>query len=144
MIKDKLINLERYKELFSEIIKQINSTNLDSLSTGRYDISDNLYFLVLDYKTTSNDINILENHKKYIDFQLIIRGAEKIAISDTFIKKHKEYSEESDYELVISNPEFIELKEEEFIVFYPGEYHRPGVINEQSQDIKKIVFKIKI
>ena len=30
------------------------------------------------------------------------------------------------------------------MVFYPNEYHRPGIIASKPEKVKKIVFKMKI
>ena len=76
---------------------------------GKHEISDTLFVLVNEYETNTNDIDILENHLKYIDFQIILAGSEKVALANSYISMHKQYDNEADYELVKAHPFFFKL-----------------------------------
>lgn len=143
MIHDKIENLHRYKKLFQEIAEYIKEVNLSSLTNGKHVISETLFVLVNEYETHSNDIEILENHRKYIDFQIVLSGFEKIALADSFTNVQKEYDNDSDYELVKAKPYLMDFKEGFFFALYPNEYHHPGITENSPQKVKKIVFKQK-
>ena len=144
MIYDKLENVHRYKELFPELINYLKINSLDLINLGKHNISETLFALVMEYKTNSNDIDILENHKKYIDFQIILSGNEKVSLANSYDLVHKQYDKGEDYELVKTAPYFIEFNTGYFMVFYPNEYHRPGMTIDQEENVKKVVFKIKV
>lgn len=81
MIIDKLSNSGLYEfknERIKKAIDYIKSTDLDSLADCRSDIdSDNIYVIKSTYKTKSKDEAHPEAHRKYIDVQYIMSGAER-------------------------------------------------------------------
>lgn len=144
MIYDKLDNIDRYSALFPELTEFIKKTNLNTLSLGKNGISDSMFVLVNEYDTSSEDIDVLENHAMYIDVQVLIKGAEKIAFATDYKEIIKEYDADADYELVKTEAEYSIFPEGSFFVLYPGEYHRPGISIENAVSVKKLVFKIKV
>ncbi|MCG6191218.1 YhcH/YjgK/YiaL family protein [Maribellus maritimus] len=136
--------MKRYKNLFPEVLEYLEQSNLSLLSLGKHEISHNIFVLVNEYETNSNDIGILENHRKYIDFQIVLSGTERMALCDSHFEIFKQYDDEADYELVKAKPYFIDLKPDCFVVLYPNEYHHPGININNPQKVRKIVFKIKI
>ena len=144
MIYDKLENISRYKRLFPELIKYIETTNLDTLPKGKHIISNEIFVLVNEYETKNVNNHILENHRANIDFQILLSGNEKVAVAKSYSNLHKEYDSESDYELVEADPYMMNFDSRYFMVLYPKEYHKPGIISDKSQSVKKVVFKLKI
>ncbi|MCF8298089.1 MAG: YhcH/YjgK/YiaL family protein [Saprospiraceae bacterium] len=143
MVHDKLENLCRYRELLPELFKYLQGCELNSLRPGKHEISDTLFVLVNEYETNTNDVSILENHKKYIDIQIILSGREKVAFSSSYVSLHQQYDFEADYELVKTKPIFMDFEAGFFFVFYSGEYHRPGIAYNVPEQVKKIVFKLE-
>ncbi len=143
MIKDKLSNLNRYGNKFHEITDYIHKVNLNELLIGKYIISDKCFVIVNVYKTVPFN-NILENHHRYIDLQIVQKGIEQVYFSDVdLLSLSQSYNSEEDFELFNGEDSSLVLREGEFIILYPGEAHKPGVtFNNLSDEVQKIVFKI--
>ena len=150
MIVDKIENIDTYKELSANIKRTINyikATDFTKMKLGKHEIDEYIFALVNKYETQENSLNILEAHKKYIDFQYILQGRE--IIEHEFLNNqriHKEYNEENDYSLYYSTEEKNKIKFSEgmFSILFPDDLHMPGIINKESSEIFKIVFKILI
>lgn len=135
---------------FDKIIKLIESTDFAKKDDGVYrDDSDDFYYIVSTYNTCA-DIKEkpAEAHRKYIDLQYIIYGEEKIGYADLRNPKIslKEYNGENDIELFskIENESYFILKNDMYAVFYPGDVHRPGLINKEMRGLRKAIFKIPV
>lgn len=149
MIKDKLNNAKNYYSL-SKYIKEgfewLESNDLKNLADGKYSINgDNVYASIQTYET-KEDANY-ESHRKYIDIQYMINGAEKIGVTDlnnctTCI----EYDSERDLEFYNINcdEEYLELNEGQFLLLFPHDAHKPSITKNNKTTIKKVVVKVAI
>ena len=149
MILDKITNIIQYRGLsknIDEAFNYIGNTDFSILKNGRYDIDSNMFVLVNEYSTKENESNISEAHRKYIDLQYVLSGSEIIEF-ETLENQNivKEYDKENDYSLYnLKNKSTLILSEGMFALFYPEDLHMPGLINNESVKIKKIVIKILI
>lgn len=149
MILDKITNITQYRGLsknIDEAFNYIENTDFSILKNGRYDIDSNMFVLVNEYSTKENESNISEAHRKYIDLQYVLSGSEIIEY-ETLENQNvvKEYDKENDYTLYnLKNKSTLILSEGMFAIFYPEDIHMPGLINNESVEIKKIVIKILI
>ena len=149
MIKDKLKNAKLYYNL-SEYIKQgliwLETIDLKNLDDGKYEINgDRVYASVQTYQT--KDDALYESHRKYIDIQYVIKGSEKIGITDySNCQTSIEYDNERDLEFYTfdNKEEFIELTEGSFAIFYPHDAHKPSIKIETQSVVKKVVVKVMI
>ena len=149
MIKDKLKNAKIYYNLSTNLklgLNWLETTDLNSLIDGKYTINgDSIYASVQTYETKT-DANY-ESHRKYIDIQYVIKGEEKIGVTDlSNCETCIEYDRERDLEFYIikSKAEFIELKEGAFAIFYPHDVHKPSIAINQPSTVKKVVVKVAI
>lgn len=149
MIKDKLKNAKIYYNLSTNLklgLNWLETTDLNSLIDGKYTINgDSIYASVQTYETKT-DANY-ESHRKYIDIQYVIKGEEKIGVTDlSNCETCIEYDRERDLEFYIikSKEEFIELKEGAFAIFYPHDVHKPSIAINQPSTVKKVVVKVAI
>jgi len=143
MIIDSLSNINRYKILFPEVARFLEQNDYANLSIGRHTISDTSFALVSEYNTIQADEFVGESHRKYIDFQLIVKGTETIRTG--LIEKlqpHKPYDSEKDYELYTGLSSAFVLETNQFAVLYPGEAHQPMLVAGSENTVRKIVFKI--
>ena len=80
MIIDKIENAHLYKGLSKRIEKAfeyIRATDLKNIKPGKYEIDgENIFALISEYKTKSEQEGKLEAHRKYIDVQYVISGEE--------------------------------------------------------------------
>jgi beta-galactosidase beta subunit len=80
MIFDKIENWKIYFKhcIFNKIFEDLNKINLDT-SNGIYFKNKDYYFKVMSYKTKIES-DIIENHKKEVDIQILLSGSEKIKL----------------------------------------------------------------
>jgi biofilm protein TabA len=149
MIYDSLDNLQNYiavNPLFRNVLEFINSTDMAFLAKGKVNLSGGVYAIVAEYETKDIQDTFIECHKKYIDIQVILAGVEQIAICNKKECKTSEaYSEEDDCEKLAGSYDLITLRKGFFVIFYPQDGHAPELkINNKSDKVKKIVFKIPV
>ena len=148
MIVDKIENANLYKNLDERIEKSfdyIKQTDLKNLQAGRYDIDgNNIFALISEYKTKTENEGKLEAHKKYIDVQYVIEGEELMGyapLSDQSILEP--YKEENDIIFYKGEKVFIKVAEGMFAIFFPEDVHMPGIQIEKKSPVKKLVIKVK-
>lgn len=151
MIFDNLKNNELYYCLnknFKKAFDFLSNTDLESLPDGRYEINgDIIYANVQSLKTKPIEDKKWEVHRKYIDIQYIISGKEKMGygLLEDFPDVTTKYSEEKDVEFLDGTKyNFINVNENEFVIFYPNDVHAPMLSVEKEENIKKVIVKIKI
>ena len=131
-------------------IEIIKNTDFSRISDGKHIvIDDSFYFILISYTTEELTSKILaESHKRFIDLHFIITGEEKIGYADSSNSKVivENYDLEKDTELYSSvfNESFFILKKDMFVLFYPEDIHRPGIRNNKTIPVRKIVFKVKL
>ncbi|CUO83826.1 YhcH/YjgK/YiaL family protein [Clostridium disporicum] len=144
-IKDK----ERYNfidERILECFKYAIENNLNKFSTGTHEINgDDVFVNVVSYKTTNKADRFWEAHRKYIDVHLMLDGTEKIALNHIDNLEQKEYEEEGDF-LSLNGEEsaVVTLEKGDFLICYPEDAHMTAIKVDESKDIKKAIFKVKI
>lgn len=149
MIKDKLQNAKTYYNL-SENLKKgftwLENADLENITDGRYEIDGNSVYASVQTYETKLDAKY-ESHRNYIDIQYMIKGFEKIGVTDlsncdTCIP----YDSERDLEFydINYNEEYLELSEGTFVVFYPHDAHKPSIAIDKQAIVKKVVVKARI
>lgn len=151
MIFDNLDNAQQYYTLNEKIQKGfefLKNTDLKNLNDGKYSIvEDKIYANVQSLKTKSKEEKRFEVHRKYIDIQYLIKGSETMGygLLEDFSKVVEQYDEKKDIEFLEGDKfNYINLKEGEFVVFYPNDVHAPMLYNKQSEEIKKVIVKIAL
>ena len=146
MIKGNLKNLNELTHIFTDfdlISYFLTNKNLKSIEDGRYELlNSDIYANVQTYQTKEN--GLFEAHRQYIDLQFIVSGEEKIGVSDIKNCKTVEaYDTERDVEfLEAENFNDVIMKENDFMILYPEDAHRPCITNDHPTTVKKIVVKI--
>ncbi len=150
MILDTLENAHLYYGLGPKFIKAfeyLNTTDLSSLEKGKYEIDGkDIIAIINEYDTVDPSGEKMESHKKYIDVQYIVRGAELIG-HDFIMQKSpaKAYDEEADYMLFAEKPSFFsKLEENHFAIFFPSDLHMPNIRINGPAPVKKVVIKISV
>ena len=148
MIKDSLINAEKYYNL-SEGIKKalcyIKEQNLSALADGKYLIDGEKFYININTYTTKDSAD-WELHKKYIDIQYIISGEEKIGLCSRKYSSDKiPYVPERDIEFLDgAGGDYITMETGDFMIILPDEIHKPGVKCNTNTTMKKAVIKLAI
>ena len=149
MIFDAIENAEVYYglgEKFKRAFEFIKSTDLKSLKDGKIEIDgDNVFAIAQKYKTKDSDDGIWEAHRKYIDIQYMISGAENMGfVLADYLEISDKYNEADDVEILKGLGDFVQVNEGEFVIFFPDDAHMPGLKIKENEEISKVVVKIKI
>ena len=101
--------------------------------------------LVAEYTTVKREERFWEAHKAYLDIHILVKGEETIDINFIENMKLGEYKEADDFLPMEGDMQAsITLKPGDFLICYPEDAHRTGVIATKVSDLKKGIFKVKI
>ena len=151
VIFDILPNLKKYKSIpyVDEIAEFLSSNDLVSLEEGDIPIKgDDLFVKVLSYVPNPEEENNFETHRDYMDVQVVVQGVEKMqVVAPENLEEKVEVEMDGDFQFFKASQQISDLivKNNKFVVFFPGEPHRPGCrYLDLNQTVKKIVFKVRI
>ena len=123
------------------------AANPQEKTPGRYTLQgENIFMNVIHFTTQSPEQKKAELHQQYIDIQMLLSGEERIlfGMSDS-ARQCEEMHIEDDYQLCsqIADEQAMVLKPGKFMIFMPGEPHKPGCVVQAPMDIKKVVIKVR-
>ena len=155
MIFDLWENFSTYGNIMPEAVKVIE----EFMKTATVEMEAKSYPLLGDIvkasvfpsNTVSLDAAVFEIHRQYIDIQTLLIGVEENYYRPCQGLKarpqHEAFNRERDYQLFevdLQNALHLTLSPGTFVVYFPDEAHLTSLaINNESQPIKKIVFKIQ-
>ena len=148
MLVDSFDYIACYKGLHPNLdtaIDWLNSHTLDALENGRTIIDgENVFVNVMDADLRDAEGATFEYHRRYADLQIDLSGSEHWGWASEG-KPEGEFSTESDAGFA-SGPEHAggELGEGRFVIFFPGELHKPGVARPGCAHVRKAVIKIRM
>lgn len=152
MIYDSVDKLEEWGERCPELCAALSAARelfSAPFAPGKYVFDgESLYAVSSVYDTEPRECRRFENHRRYIDIQLLVSGEELFDVclpgtapSDT------DYSVDRDIEFDALGTDFstVLLRKGDFIVLFPGEWHRPCLDpGDHSRVCEKIVVKVDI
>lgn len=146
MIADELKNLSLYEKvhpLFSQIIRFLETHNLDALPSGRTQIGDAGCFVnIEETKPKSVAQARLETHRRMIDIQVPLSDDERMGYRRTATLAQADYNSEKDICFHEEIPDtYLKVDKGTFVVFFPQDAHAPGI---SEQGLRKAVFKIPL
>lgn len=148
MIADSILQLERYRGLHANLdtaIDFLSSCNLETLPDGRTQIDGSQVFInVMEADLREAEGAVYEYHKRYADLQINLTGSEYWELTLDG-KPAVGFDEEADIGFV-SGPAHCTgvLGDGRFVLFLPGEFHKPSCISSVSSHVRKAVVKIEI
>lgn len=140
-------NLENGIKIALDYLK---SNDLSQMENGKYEIlGDKIFVSIQDYHTKLLDEGALEAHKKYVDIQYIIEGAEQIGVCDVEeCSLATEYDENKDIMFLNANDsddvKFISLTKGEHFILTPVAAHMPCIAFDNPSYVKKAVVKVSM
>lgn len=151
MIYDRLPNLRKYfdeGDRFCRAIKYALAFDL-AKPDGDYEVEGkHIFAKVRSYNTSPARERTFEEHKLYADIQIMHEGSER---QDVVLAERLEplggYQEQKDVTKYNPPTAFssILLHPGEFVVYYPGDIHRPNCSAKTgSQKVRKICMKVKL
>lgn len=131
--------------LFPRVFDYIRETDLYALAPGRYPIvGDELFAIVEQVPGRTREMARLECHRRYIDIQLVLDGAEEMGwkpLSDCY-NPVGEFNAERDIQFFLDAPaSWVAVPPDHFCIFFPEDAHAPLV---GCGAIRKVIFKIAV
>lgn len=148
MIIDQLANSHIYYSLNSRIklaFDYLHQIDLSTLSIGRNEIDgDNIYAMLLQYISKPREQGLWEAHRRYIDLQLVIQGAEHFGYANINSLAQGDYETVKDFLPLSGEGEFLTLQNGNFALLFPQDAHMTGIALGTPAPIKKLVIKISV
>lgn len=150
MIIDTLQNAHLYYGLGPKFIKAFEylaQTDFSAVAKGKYEIDgQQIFAIVNEYDTVDAATEQMESHKKYIDVQYVVSGAE--LVGHDFLngqQPSKAYDADTDFMLFGEKPSFFtKLAQHHFAIFFPTDLHMPNLRIDAPAAVKKVVIKISV
>lgn len=150
MIIDKVENWRMYHfgSAWKSAFDFLNSLSADT-EDKKYQIQgDDIFAIVMSYKTKKAKKSILESHRDYVDIQTVLVGAEGFECffrDDLTVDMPYDKSKDAEFykqtSLLYTR---VNVVPGTFVMLYPHDAHMPGLmIDEKEEFIKKVVVKIK-
>lgn len=151
MIVGQLSEVTRQKDILPaavvRAIEALRSVDLRGLEPGKYEIEgDQLFYLVQDATPRSLDECRAETHRKYADIQIPVSASERFGfampqpalpiVDDQFAERDLGFHPTPRAEA------FFDLDPGNYVVFLPGELHRPCVSIADKAVFRKVVVKV--
>ena len=147
MIIDSCGHFDDYKPLLrgiGEALSALRELGSDP-GVGRYEFEGG-YFMIQEGKTRSVDDGDFEAHRRYLDVQVILKGSEVVAWSDTAgLSESLPYDGEKDKVMFSGKPQHTDLiKEGMFWVAFPHDAHKACRDLGEGYSYKKAVIKLPV
>jgi len=131
-----------------QAIEYVKSHATDATPLGKHDIDGNrLFYLISEDSTEPFAERRAEYHAKYLDIQIILKGQEGMTFSTQPAgKPDTDWLADKDIAFL---PEGVQektvvLSEGDFVVFYPGEVHKPLCAVGTPAKVRKAVVKMLV
>jgi biofilm protein TabA len=149
MILDRLDNAHLYQTLLPRLRQAfdfLRSADLASLPPGRHDVSgDDIFALVQEYRTRPASEGFWESHRKYIDVQHVISGAERMGYAHlATLAVRQPYDADKDLLILDGSGDFFTVAAGMFTIFAPQDAHMPCLAVAEPAPVKKIVIKVAV
>ncbi len=150
MIVDSLDQSGNYQSLLPGLREAFRwlSTDASTAASGRHQVAEGVTAIVDCYSTAPASEKKWEAHRCHVDLQVVLSGSELVGWSPASeLTTRIPYNPEKDaefFEPPIGAITRFRLSPGLFAIFFPGDGHQPGVMEEQSGEVRKVVFKLRI
>jgi YhcH/YjgK/YiaL family protein len=148
MIIDRISNSHLYYAVhsrFKRAFDYIHQINTDTIPVGKYEIDgEAMYVLVQEYNTKLKEQGVWEAHRRYIDLQYVVQGAEGMGYANINHLQQGEYDASKDFLPLQGDGDFFTLHSGCFVLLLPEDAHMPGMAIGSPTPVKKIVVKISV
>ena len=147
MICDTLQHLTRYKGLCKNLdtaIDYLLTHDPASLPLGRTEVDgENVFINVMEADLKPGEGANPEYHRRYADLQIDITGGEGWGYATAPGEEVGTFTGDIGFQ---NSPDAVtgSLGEGRFVLFFPGELHKPGVARPECAKVRKAVVKIRM
>jgi YhcH/YjgK/YiaL family protein len=146
--KEFAISYFKHKERWDKAFAFFKDSNFATMEIKRYDIDDdNVFALLSEYLTKSEEEARYEAHQRYADIQYVASGKELIGIAPISTKKEilQPYDSTKDIMfLSVNEVKNYKATPDRFFIFFPDDAHCPGLRDGDSALVRKVVIKVKV
>lgn len=138
---------EDLEKRIREAVQYMVNISTDELKIGRYEVNNWFYYTVQYYQTRLSEACRLESHKEYVDIQMILEGEEAMdVVNIAELQRIEQHSIENDVAFwkPIKNMMRTVLCPGSYVILYPRNAHRGGIMVNRASWVKKIVGKVKV
>ena len=130
-----------------QALRQLRALDLSALAPGKYEIDgERLFYLVQEATPRLVADSLAEAHRDYADVQIPVGATERFGFSlpQAGLTPCEEDFAGRDIAFYPTpeNEPFIDVAPGSYIVFWPGELHRPCVAIAETTPFRKVVVKI--
>lgn len=147
---DVLNHMERYPQRWAAVKQFLESTGLDTIADGQYELLPDreVYVAVSTYVPRDTADCNFESHLEYIDLQYIASGHEGMGVTrDTTLTVLAPFTEGNDfasYSPEGSAADYETADSSRYYLFFPADIHRPCIrVDGPDDPVHKVVVKIK-
>ena len=147
MICDTLDQLHLYKGFHKNLdtaIEFLAAHPLDTLPLGRTEVDgDEVFINVMDADLKPHTGSHADYHRLYADLQIDLTGGEGWGYTNLPGEEAGEFAGDIGFR---TSPDAVSgvLGEGRFVLFFPGELHKPGVARPGCAHVRKVVIKIRM
>jgi len=147
MIIDHIDNAPQYYGLGAGIeagLRFLKPADLQGLALGKKDINgEKLFAIVSEYTTNAVSSVKWEAHRRYIDIQYLVSGAESMEYQCVSkLEIETPYNEANDALFLRGKGSRLLVSGGFFVIFFPQDAHRPGLSVNRPQAVRKVVVKV--
>lgn len=129
-----------------EVIEHVRTHITSDTPTGKHDIDGNrIFMLVSEDSTQPLAERKAEYHARYLDIQIVLRGREGMVFS-CLPPGPADRDRLADWDIAFlpvgQQEKSVILDEGDFVIFYPGEVHKPLVAVGEPATVRKVVVKV--
>jgi len=136
-------NPKHWKQAFTFL----KEADLKNLPVGTQELEGkHLFVAVSEYDTKDKKDTKYEAHRKYIDIQYLISGEEQMGLTTLDkVEVADPYDAEKDLVFYLyEGGDYIKATQQNFLIFFPEDAHRPCIKTNENVLVKKAVVKIMI
>ena len=140
-----LKDLQKYFPVVSDEAIEFIKNLTEETENGKYPFGENCFVNVQTVTTKTDESAMMEANEKFVDFQYMVKGEEKIVYTPKAgLEQGTPYDEVKDrafYKWTAGDT--VLYADGEGVVLYPEEAHLPGLAVNGSKTVKKAVVKIR-
>lgn len=128
-------------------IEYARTHDLSTLEPGRHEIDgDALFINLCAYETRAFEDCRFEAHRRYIDVQMVLSGAERIDVQPIGALDAEPFDEGADNMFLDGHANAsVVMTPGMFVACFPDDGHKPGIaVRGVSSPVKKAVFKVLV
>jgi YhcH/YjgK/YiaL family protein len=130
---------------FKHAFEYVDQIDINAIPVGRHEIDgEAMYALVQEYNSKLKEEGKWEAHRRYIDLQYMVKGAEGIGYANIHHLQQGEYDTAKDFLPLQGEGDLITVRSGSFVLLFPEDAHMPGMAVGNPAPVKKIVLKISV